>query len=331
MSENENNQEETKAQHKVYDHLFIAIFGKNDERSKRWRLELYNALNNTNYSDPDALELNTLENVIFIKMHNDVSFLVDSQMTLYEHQRSVNPNMPLRGFFYFSQLYQKYLTQNEKLIGSSTLIKIPNPNFIVFYNGDTPRDEDYELKLSDAFIVEDKSGKFEWTARVLNINKGYNLSLQKKCKSLYDYIIFIDRINENQKVHGMNINQSVDEAGDWASEQNLLEGYIKEQKAEVKAMLLTEYDEEAYKKLWRREGLLEGRLEGRQEGLLEGRQEGLLEGRQEGLLEGRQNMAEEAAVNLLKMNKLSPDEIAQGMNLPLEKVLELQKSILVEA
>ncbi len=78
----------TKHQQKFYDHLFIAIFGRDSERSKRWRLNLYNALNGTNYTDPDALELNTIENVIYIKMYNDVSFLVDSQMTLYEHQSS---------------------------------------------------------------------------------------------------------------------------------------------------------------------------------------------------------------------------------------------------
>ncbi len=101
MAQTTKTNEQTKTQTKVYDHLFIAIFGKDSDRSKRWRLELYNALNNTNYTDPDALELNTLENVIYIKMHNDVSFLVDSQMTLYEHQRTTNPNMPLRGFFLF--------------------------------------------------------------------------------------------------------------------------------------------------------------------------------------------------------------------------------------
>ena len=78
----------TKRQPKFYDHLFIAIFGRDSERSKRWRLNLYNALNGTSYTDPDALELNTIENVIYIKMYNDVSFLVDSQMTLYEHQSS---------------------------------------------------------------------------------------------------------------------------------------------------------------------------------------------------------------------------------------------------
>ena len=79
------------------DRLFKAIFGRNTEQSKRWRLELYNALNGTSYSDPDALAVNTIENVIYLNMRNDISFLVDSQMTLYEQQSTYNPNMPLRG------------------------------------------------------------------------------------------------------------------------------------------------------------------------------------------------------------------------------------------
>ena len=260
MTQTQNNSEEVKVQPKIYDHLFIAIFGKDTERSKRWRLELYNALNNTNYTDTDALEFNKLANVIYIKMYNDVSFLIDSQMTLFEHQRTTNPNMPLRGFFYFAQLYQKYIDSKGELIGTSTHIKIPNPNYIVFYNGDTERDEDYEQKLSDAFLNEDKSGKFEWTARILNINKKYNLSLQKKCKPLYDYIQFVSRINEN-KTKGMTIEEAVDEAVNWACEHNLLEGYIREQKAEVKMNLLTEYDEEAYIRIWRRDGINQGKQE----------------------------------------------------------------------
>ena len=300
MAETQIKSEELKVQSKIYDHLFIAIFGKDDKRSKKWRLELYNALNNTNYTDPDALELNTLENVIFIKMHNDMSFLVDSQMTLYEHQRTVNPNMPLRGFIYFSKLYQKYLSKTEELLTKSTLIKIPNPNYIVFYNGDTERDEDYELKLSDAFMFEDKRCKFEWTARVLNINKNKNLTLQKKCKPLYDYIQFTSRINENKKT--MSIEDAVDEAVEWACEQNLLEGYIREQKAEVKMDLLTEYDEEACIRGWRRDGILIG----------------------------RQEKAIETAKNMLK-KQYPESDISEITGLPLEQVLELQKQITVQA
>ena len=300
MNQDSENKEKTKAQTKVYDRLFISIFGKDTERSKRWRLELYNALNGTNYTDPDALELNTLENVIYIKMYNDVSFLVDSQMTLYEHQRTTNANMPLRGFMYFSKLYEKYLESTGKQVTSSTLIKIPNPNYIVFYNGDTERDEDYELKLSDAFLLEDKSGRFEWTARVLNINKEKNLPLQKKCKPLYDYIQFTSRINENKKT--MTIEDAVDEAVNWACEQNLLEGYIREQKAEVKMSLLTEYNEEASIKGWR----------------------------EDGIIEGRQQKAEEVAIELFQTD-LPLEKIAKYVKLPLERVLELQKTITVEA
>ena len=297
MSQIQNKTGEITVQSKVYDSLFIAVFGKDSERSKRWRLELYNALNNTNYKDPNALKLNTLENVLFIKMHNDVSFLIDSQLTLYEHQRTTNQNMPLRGFFYFAQLYHKYLIDAEEQLTTSKMIKIPNPNYIVFYNGDTNRDEDYEMRLSDAFMIEDKSGKFEWTARVLNINKDYNLSLQNKCKALYDYIQFTSRINEN-KEKGMTNEKAIDEAIDWASEQNLLEGFIKEQKAEVKMTLLTEFNEEASIRGWRKEGM--------------------------------QQKAEEIATKMLS-DKLKPEKVSLYSGLPLEQVLELQKQITVQA
>lgn len=292
MTQTENKTDEITVQPKIYDSLFIAVFGKDSERSKRWRLELYNALNDTNYTDPDALELNTIENVLFIKMHNDVSFLVDSQMTLFEHQRTTNQNMPLRGFFYFAQLYHKYLINTGEQLTSSTLIKIPNPNYIVFYNGDTTRDEDYELKLSDAYMKEDKSGKFEWTARVLNINKDYNLSLQNKCKSLYDYIQFTSRINEN-KEKGMPTEKAIDEAIDWASRENLLEGYIREQKAEVKMTLLTEFDEEASIRGWRNDGRIQ--------------------------------QAVEDALMLINDFKATPETAAQKTNAPLELVQEALK------
>ncbi len=293
MTQTQNNSEESTVQRKIYDSLFIAVFGKDSERSKRWRLELYNALNNTSYTDPNALVLNTLENVLYIKMHNDVSFLVDSQMTLFEHQRTTNQNMPLRGLFYFSQLYHKYLIDTGQQLTTSTLIPIPNPNYIVFYNGDTTRDEDYELKLSDAFMHVDKSGRFEWTARVLNINSDFNLSLQKKCKPLYDYIQFTSRINENKK-NGMATEKAIDEAIDWASEQNLLEGYIKEQKAEVKMTLLTEFDEEASIRGWRNDGRIQ--------------------------------QAVENAIMVIHKYKATPEDAAKDMNAPLELVLKALKT-----
>lgn len=301
MAEIQTNTIEEKPQPKFRDRLFIAIFGKDTERSKRWRLDLYNVLNGTDYKDPNKLELNTIENVIYIKMYNDVSFLVDGQMTLYEQQSETNSNMPLRGFFYFAQLYQKHLAKKDLNLHQSSLIKIPNPRFIVFYNGDTKRKERYKLRLSDAFELEDKSGDFEWTADVININQGANETLVKKCKSLYDYVRLVGRISDNKKKK-MEIGQAVREAVNWAIEENFLEGFVKEQKQEIIAMCLTEFDEESAIRGWR----------------------------EDGRVMGRQEKAEEAARNFLAMNVLTPEQIAQGTGLSLDQVLELQKELALE-
>jgi len=275
----------------INDRLFKAIFGRNNELSKRWRLELYNALRGSSYTDPDELEINTIENVIYLTMRNDVSFLVDSQMTLYEQQSTYNPNMPLRGLMYFAQLYQLYLTKIGKTLHRSSLIKIPSPQFIVFYNGSHETQDVEYLRLSDAFEGDFVKGDFEWTAKLININSNHNQTLQKKCKPLYDYVRYTGRIKNNKR-NGMPPNSAIEEAVEWAIKENLLEGFFRKQKEEVLAMSLTEFDaEEVIKDI---------------------------------LDEGKEQKAIEATINLLRMNILSEEQIAQATDLPLEKVLELQ-------
>ena len=294
--------EENGYQREYKDRLFKAIFGRNTEQSKRWRLDLYNALNNSNYTNPDELELNTIENVIYITMHNDVSFLVDSQMTLYEQQSTYNPNMPLRGLFYFSQLYQQYLTKENKSILRSSLIKIPAPQFIVFYNGKTKKPERFKLRLSEAFSGQIEEGDFEWSATVYNIGAEYNKGLQKKCKALYDYIRYTQRITDNLN-KGMAKEEAVQESVNWAEENRLLEGFFKEQKAEVIGMILTEFDEENTYRGWREDGIEEGKVI------------------------GEHTKAVEATKNLLKMKLGSYEQIAQVVNLPVAEVQQLAQEI----
>ena len=251
-------QKTSHAPHPQYrDRLFKAIFGRDTEQSKKWRLELYNALNGSHYTDPDALKLNTIENVIYITMKNDVSFLIDSQMNLYEQQSTYNPNMPLRGLMYFSQLYQMFISQNEKDVHSSKIVKIPNPKFIVFYNGTQNFPDRLKLRLSDAFEKEDKSGDFEWTAEMININPGHNKTLQKICEPLYNYTSYVSRISGNKK-KGLTAKEAVDEAVDWAIKENLFDGFFKLQKEEILAMSLTEYDEESIHRAWYNDGLEDG-------------------------------------------------------------------------
>jgi len=254
-----------KHQREYRDRLFKAIFGRNTEKSKRWRLELYNALNGTSYTDPNALELNTIENVIYMTMKNDVSFLVDSQMTLYEQQSTPNPNIPLRGMMYFAKLYQKHLTKERLNLLSTQLVKIPSPQFIVFYNGSKEKPDRYKLRISDAFIRENKTGDFEWTATIININQNHNTSLQKNCKALYHYVQYVSRVVANTR-NGMENKDAVEEAVEWAIAGELLDGYFKEQRAEVMAMSLTEFDLEDSIRTWRNDGIAEGIEIGRSEG-----------------------------------------------------------------
>ena len=87
--------------------LFCKVF-----ENKKYLLDLYNCINHTDYQNVDDLEINTLENVVYITMKNDISFLIECNMSLYEHQSTYNPNMPLRGLLYLAQLYNKYISQN---------------------------------------------------------------------------------------------------------------------------------------------------------------------------------------------------------------------------
>ena len=112
------------------DSLFRMVF-----REKKELLSLYNAINGTAYEDPEELIVTTIEDVLYMGRKNDISFLIKDVMNLYEHQSSVNPNMPLRGLIYISMLYQGYIEQNNLDIYSSTQLKLPAPKYLVFYNG----------------------------------------------------------------------------------------------------------------------------------------------------------------------------------------------------
>ena len=240
------------------DRLFIKLFGSPENRGNM--LSLYNALNGTAYEDAEALELYTLDDVIYLGMKNDVGYLLDSYMVLYEQQSTYNPNMPLRGLFYHAKMYEKYIKQKEYNLYSTTLKKIPTPQFYVFYNGDKETEDRVELKLSDAFVRPVAAGEFEWTAIMLNINKGHNTELLHKCETLNGYSLFIDKIKEGIK-SGLDIESAVDEAVDWAIHNGVLSEYLSLHKSEVVGMILTEYDEKKVMENLKKESYEEGRFD----------------------------------------------------------------------
>lgn len=178
------------------DRVFRMIF-----KEKKEFLELYNAMNGTDYKIPEDLIVTTLENAIYLGMKNDVSFLVYDQLALYEHQSTENPNMPLRNLMYVSSIYSE-LTKDANLY-STRLVKIPEPKFVVFYNGTEEMPEYSELRFSDAF--EHCSGEMclKLKTYVLNINSGCNRELMSKCRTLQDYMIFVNKVREYSRFFGL--------------------------------------------------------------------------------------------------------------------------------
>jgi len=236
--------------------LFNYIFGS--EENKKYLLSLYNAVNDTSYTNIEDVEINTLADFIYIRMKNDVSFILDCDMSLYEHQSTYNPNMPLRGMIYFSTLYSQFISDNNKNIYSKTLVKIPTPRYIVFYNGNDSYPDRLELKLSDAFERPDLSGQFEWTATMLNINKGHNQEIMDKCQALFQYSEFIAKIKEYKKT--MPLETAVDRAVIFAISNNYLDGFFKKHREGIMHSCLTEFNEEAFRKGIHDEGYIEAAI-----------------------------------------------------------------------
>ena len=225
----------------------------------------YNALNGTNFTDPNELEINTIENVFYISMRNDISFIVDTEMNLFEEQSSYNPNMPLRGFIYFAILYQKYINEKKENLISSTRIKIPNPKFYVFYHGGPKQPERWKMKLTDSFLAKEESGDYQWTATIINLHPNHNAALNKSCVPLYHYVKFVSMIAANKKA-GIENKESIVKAVDQAIKEELLEGFFKIHRAEVIGMCLAEVCEEEQRRIWHKDGYTEGLSEGEQKG-----------------------------------------------------------------
>ena len=257
------------------DRLFNFIFGTED--NKAWTLSLYNAVNRSNHADPNAIQITTIKEVMYLGMHNDVSFLIMAEMNLYEQQSSYNPNMPLRMMQYVANLFEKYIVQNKLNKYGSTLITLPVPKLVVFYNGRREIPDEVILRLSDSF-PEGAASDIEVSVRMLNVNYGKNRELLAACKPLDEYAWLVNRVQELLKKE--KLESKIDRAITEMPDDFIIKPFLMAHRSEVKGMLLTEYNEAETMELFREEGRKEGRQEGRQEGRKEGRADGLTSGTQ---------------------------------------------------
>lgn len=251
---------------KYKDRLFRFIFS-----DKGNLLQLYNAINDSHYNNPDDLVITTIDDVVYMGMKNDLSFIIDDIMSLYEHQSTHSPNLPLRGLFYFSAMYRNYIEPMKQKLYTDSPLRIHFPVYLVFYNGSMEEPERKEIPLSDLFIQNGKGLQpaLECTALLLNINVGHNQELMEKCRILKEYAQFIHTIRSKISV-GLPFQEAVETAVEDCISQNILSEILRKNKAAVIDMILTEYDENEFREFLKEDSWKKGHEAGVQDGIKTG-------------------------------------------------------------
>ena len=242
-------------------------------------LSLYNAVTGNAYQNADDLKIVTLENAIYMGMKNDLAFMLETNIYLYEHQSTLNPNIPLRDLIYIGIEYQQYV--DDKSLYSSRLQKIPAPKFMVFYNGTDAVDDRVELRLSNAYEHLAGEPDLELKVLMLNVNEGHNKELMEQCQTLKEYAIYVARVRKYTSE--MNLNDAVARAIDECIKEGILVEFLRKNRSEVKMVSILEYDKE-----WEEKKLRKAEYEaGRSEGIEIGKSEGIEIGKSEGIEIGK--------------------------------------------
>lgn len=298
-------EERTNRDHK--DRLFCFIFGRQENR--KWTLSLYNALNGSDYGNADDVEITTMEDAVYMGMKNDVSFIIGCEISLYEHQSTYNPNMPVRQLMYLGKQYDKYIKRTRQNIYGSKLMTLPIPRLAVFYNGEADRD-DVILKLSDSFPegYDPSKPDVEVKVHMHNIRPQYGSRLLTDCKVLSEYSWFIEAVRKDKETLG--IEPAIDKAIEDMPDDFELKAFLAEHKSEVKNMCLTEYNEAETMELFKAEGV----------------EEGIKEGIKQGIKQGISLRDTQKIEEMLRRGK-TVQEIADFCNYPYEQVKAVEESL----
>ena len=237
--------------------LFVMIF-----EDKKKLLELYNAISGKHYEDPELLEINTLENAIYMSMKNDLSFLIDARLSLYEHQSTYSPNLPLRFLFYLSDMFSG-MTMDANLYGTKK-VELPAPRFVIFYNGEADQPDRQILKLSDLYTVEEEDPMLDLKVLMLNVNQGHNPELMEVCHTLWEYAEYTGRVRKYAREQP--IAEAVERAITECIREGILKEFLEKNRREAKNVSIYEYDQEKHIRQEREEAWEAGEKAGEHKG-----------------------------------------------------------------
>ena len=281
------------------DTLFTRLF--NDPDVLR---ELYSALEGVSLPPDIPVTINTLENVLYKNMFNDISFEIGGKLVvLIEHQSTVNPNMAIRLLMYIGRIYEKLI--EGKKIYSEKRIAIPRPEFFVLYNGTAPCPDEQWQRLSDAFedtaplgIAGNGSPSLDLAVKVVNINAGKNEGIANRCRTLAEYQALVSKVRGYEEA-GSGREEAIKKAIQYCQSHDIMREFLEKHASEVLNMLMAE---------WNLDDALAVRYE-----------EGWEEGREEGWEEGREDIARNALAKGIPV-----ETIADITGLDIEAIKSIQ-------
>ena len=226
---------------KFKDNVFCMLY-----RDKKNLLELYNALNNSAYTNVDDLQVTTLNGGSYMKYKNDASFLLCMSLYMFEQQSSKNPNMPLRFLHYVSDVFRELFSNS--MLHRRSMIKIPVPHFVTFYNGlEKWIEDEEEIRLSDMYEISTDNPELELKVRVININE--DVHILNKCKTLRDYMTFVNKVRFKMGVEGDDVRIAVTDAMDECIDEDILVDFFEKHREEVVEVSIYDYDEEEVRRV----------------------------------------------------------------------------------
>ncbi len=287
------------------DSLFVDLFYQ-DETAKKNLLSLYNALHDTNYKDETIIRKVKIDDVLYKNFKNDISCEVNGLVLVFgEHQSTINRNMPLRCLMYVGRAYEQLVDSKARY--RTTLVKIPTPEFYVFYNGEKEQPLERVLSLSDAFMNPAGENSVELKVKVININSDKAHEILDKCGILKEYSQFISTVRKYSEEEGA-IKKAIKEC----IEKGILADYLKRKGSEVENMLIAEYSYE--------EDIQVKQEEARQEGILQGIQQGVQQGVQQGLI-----LSGKIFQTVREIPDLTNEQIAKNLGCSVEEVESTRK------
>lgn len=261
-------------------------------KEKKYLIQLYRALHpeDTKTTEDDLKDV-TVSNVLVDDIYNDLGFTVGTTLLLMiEVQSTWTVNIIFRALMYLVQTYREYFRKTKQNLYKSKKLKMPKPEIYVIYVGDR-KTRPEEISLSEEFF------------------EGKDICIDVRVKMIYDgkngdiinqYVVFTRVCNEQVAIHGRT-REAVQEAIRICKERNILKEYLSSREKEVVDMLMELYDEQEVLRSYVESERYE--------------------------VENATKIA--TARRLLKMGKLSVEEIAEGSGLTIEEVERLSDIQLV--